>query len=248
MGALRQNAINIRPEACNIIGTDPQAAIDQMISHYKISASARSATIASMMLNTPNQGHARPTINPLLYDVPEQFETDRLLLRSIRSADAPARYDAIRASETELKPWIPWAEDTSAGRNERHVRESRIKFLKREVLEFLMFRKADSVLVGEIGLYRINWSVPHFEIGYWLSTRHTGNGYATEAVKGMTMFCHDKLQARRVTLCINPRNTDSRLVAEQSGFVFESTARSDHRDFMNGALADTLIFALTWPD
>ena len=64
----------------------------------------------------------------------------------------------------------------------------------------------------------------------------------------MTIFCHDNLQARRVTLCINPRNTASRLVAERAGFVFESTARSDHRDFMNGALADTLIFALTWPD
>lgn len=166
MGALRQNAINIRPEAYNIIDTDSQAAIDQMLSSYEISASARSATIAIMMLNNPNHGHARPTINPLLYDVPEQFATYRLLLRSMRPADALARYEAVQASEADLKPWIPWAEDTSAERNERRVRDSRINFLKREALEFLMFRKADRVLVGEIGLYRINWSVPHFEIGH----------------------------------------------------------------------------------
>ena len=49
-------------------------------------------------------------MDPLLIDVPERIETERLVLRAPRAGDgADASTRPIRASHAELAPWLPWA-------------------------------------------------------------------------------------------------------------------------------------------
>lgn len=187
-------------------------------------------------------------IPALLRDIPEVIETDRLRLRSPHAGDGQAVYDAYEDSETELKRWMAWAHGYSVEAAEMSARRGQINFLTRETLPLLIIRKTDGVYLGGTGLHDIDWSVPRFEIGYWLSTRYTGNGYMTEAVIGLTNFCREQLQARRVTIRCDALNTRSRQVAERAGFALESITARDRRGLLDQQLTDTLTFARTWSD
>ena len=187
-------------------------------------------------------------MNPLLRDIPEQIETERIRLRCPHAGDGKALFETVYDSQTELERWMPWAQGYTPELAETFVRESHISFIKRERLPLLIFRKEDNVLLGSTGLHDIDWAVPRFEIGYWLSTRFTGSGYMTEAVNGLTKFCREQLGACRVTIRCDVKNTRSRQVAERAGFALESITAKDHRGIFDGELSDTLTFARTWSD
>ena len=58
---------------------------------------------------------------------------------------------------------------------------------------------AASLSASNRGIYRrfgvapIDWSVPKFEIGYWVGTRFARKGYITEAVKRIERFAFEQL-------------------------------------------------------
>lgn len=181
----------------------------------------------------------------LLAEFPESFETERLLVRAAGPEDAEAANAAVVESRTELTPWINWADqelDLDAVR-ENLVR-ARARFILREDLRFHLFLRDDPAsFVGSAGLHHIDWSVPRFEIGYWLSTRFTGRGYATEAVRGMTDFAFRQLRAERLEIWCDARNERSAAVARRAGFTQEALLRNYERNTANN-LSDALWFGL----
>lgn len=92
-----------------------------------------------------------------------------------------------------------------------------------------LFLKGTDTLVGSSGLHRIDWPVPRFEIGYWCRTSFSGQGYVTEAVRGIADFAFDHLDARRVEIRCNPQNHRSAHVAEYAGFRLEGELRAFER-------------------
>jgi RimJ/RimL family protein N-acetyltransferase len=150
---------------------------------------------------------------------------------------------AVLESQTELEPWMPWAVNVPT--EEWYlvrVREGRLKFLSREDLWMMLTLKNDGLIIGGSGLHRIDWSVPKFEIGYWVRTSHAGQGYITEAVKGIAAFAFETLGAQRVEIRCDVKNERSVAVAHRAGFTLEGTFHNDARDHF-GALRDTHIFA-----
>ena len=109
----------------------------------------------------------------------------------------------------------------------------------------LVFRRTDQELLGCVGLVRGDWTVPKFEVGYWLCTEHTGHGYMTEAVKALTQFARRHLRVRRLEIRTDARNRRSASVATGAGFTLEGRLRRDARDNRN-RLRDTLVFARTF--
>ena len=188
--------------------------------------------------------------NPLLRDFPEEFETERLLIRAPRAGDGGELAIAVRESWTELSAWMRWASGSPGDEAfyEEHVRESRARFLLRQDLGLMLYLKGSSTLVGRSGLHRINWHVPRFEIGYWVRTSYSGQGYITEAVIGIAAFAFDVLGARRVEIRCDSLNERSAAVARRAGFAHEATLHNDDRHHLTGALRDTLVFARTRPD
>jgi len=181
--------------------------------------------------------------NPLLLDFPEEFTTPRLLIRGPRKGDGAAMNEAILESLEELRPWMPWAQTApSLEESETNNRTAVAKFVERTDLRLLVFRREDGLFLAGSGLHRINWSVPSFEIGYWLRTSCTGRGYMTEAVRGIADFAFRHLRANRVEIRCEGANARSRAVAERAGFTLEATLR-DHCRALTGELGDTLIFS-----
>jgi RimJ/RimL family protein N-acetyltransferase len=175
--------------------------------------------------------------------VPDQFETERLLIRAPQPGDGRAVNDAIRESIAELRPWMPWAKVIpSVAESETFVREAALNFRNRDELPLLLFRKNDGLYLGGSGMHNIAWNVPRFEIGYWLRTSAQGQGYMTEAVNGITALAFGTLGAVRVEIRCDARNERSAAVARRAGFTQEAYLRCDSRD-NDERLRDTLIFA-----
>lgn len=181
--------------------------------------------------------------DPMLLDFPDSFETERLLVRAVRPGDGPAVYEAVMQSLEHLRRWMPWAlPEPTLESNERYAREAAVRWLRREELNFLIVRRADGLMVGACGLHHIDWTVPCFEMGYWLRTSCEGQGYMTEAVRGLTDFAFNTLHAARVEIRMDTLNTRSRLVPERAGYTREGHLHHDRRG-TDGELADTYIYA-----
>jgi RimJ/RimL family protein N-acetyltransferase len=179
----------------------------------------------------------------LLLDIPERIETERLILRAAKSNDGPEAFEAVMESVNELKPWMPWAHpEPLLEASVRFHAEAQAKWYSREMLDFQWHDKATGRLIGKGGFHTINWTVPKFEIGYWVRTSMAGKGYCSEAVNALVQFAQNSLGARRLEICSDPKNARSRRVAERCGFTLEGILQKNMRD-PYGALRDSCIYA-----
>jgi ribosomal-protein-serine acetyltransferase len=188
-------------------------------------------------------------MDDILRDFPYSFETERLTIRGPLPGDGAAVRTAVLESQEELRPWMPWAvEIPSEAEYEARVRRGQLKFLAREDLWLMLLLKGTDTIIGGSGLHRIDWSVPRFEIGYWVRTAYARQGYITEAVAGITSFALRELGARRVEIRCDALNERSAAVPRRLGFTHEATLRHEDRHHLTKALRDTLIFAKVTAD
>lgn len=185
---------------------------------------------------------------PILLDFPDSFETERLIIRAPRAGDGKPLNDAVRETFDNLRPWMPWAKTIPEVQDtEELVRRGAARWIMREDLWMLLFRKSDGIYVGGSGLHRIDWSVPACEIGYWVRKSLEGQGYIGEAVAGITRFAFDVIGAERLEIRCDTRNIRSANVARRAGYTLEATFR--HDGWANdGTLRDTHVFGMIHPE
>ncbi|WP_242246031.1 GNAT family N-acetyltransferase [Bacillus cereus group sp. BfR-BA-01523] len=184
-------------------------------------------------------------MNSILLDVPLQIETDRLILRApLQAGDGNVVHQAIKDSINELKQWlllfqsIPTVEET-----EIILRNAHIDFLKRESFRYLIYLKGTNDFIGTASLHGINWKISKCEIGYWINTQFSGNGYMTEAVSELTNLGFQLLKFRRIEIRCESNNTKSRAIPEKLGFELEGILRNEDLSADGKELTDTCIYA-----
>ncbi len=183
---------------------------------------------------------------PILREFPYSFETTRLTIRGPLPGDGPQVRTAVLESQAELQQWLPWAVNIpSEEEYEVLIRQGQLRFLSREDLWMMLLLKGTDIIIGGSGLHRIDWSVPKFEIGYWVHTSYAGQGYITEAVTGIMMFAFNQLGAKRVEIRCDALNERSAAIPRRLGFTHEATLVNEARHHLTNDLRDTLIFART---
>lgn len=179
----------------------------------------------------------------ILLEFPEEFETERLVIRAPRPGDGEQFNDAIRESIDQLRPWMPWAHEVPpVEQSEENVRKARIRYLERTDLRLHIFDKTSQNFVGSSGLHRIDWTVRKFEIGYWIRSAFAGRGLMTEAVAGIMAFADRELKANRVEIRCDAENERSIALARRLGFTLEGILRHDDLSTA-GELCSTMVFA-----
>ena len=187
-------------------------------------------------------------MNPFLIDVPEEFATERMMVRCARPGEGAAVNVAVRESIEELKLWMPWAQTVpTVEDSEAHERRAYARFLAREDLTYRGWLKDSQTFVVGSGLHRINWEVPKFEIGYWVRTSFSGKGYVQEIVCALAKLAFERFDARRVEIRCDDLNERSGRVAERCGFQLEGILRNDSRG-LDGALRSTRVYSRFEPD
>jgi ribosomal-protein-serine acetyltransferase len=181
----------------------------------------------------------------LIPEVPQQIETERLLIRCPQPGDGAALYKAVTASKIHLSAWLSWANwpNLSLKRAEASVLRNRDRYLKGEDMTMFIFLKGTDTLIGGSGLHNPDWKVPKFEIGYWQHVAHGGHGYMTEAVNAIAELAFIELGAKRLHLECFPHNDRSIALAQRCGFQLEARLANYRRHHQTDELHDWLIFA-----
>lgn len=178
---------------------------------------------------------------PNAMHLPEQIETERLIIRVAKPGDGAAFNKAIVDSLDDLKPWLAWVSPTpTAEESEEVCRKAYGRYLLNEDLMVILFHKESGDVVGGSGLHSVDWQLRHFEIGYWGASRFAKQGLMTEGVQALARYAFDHLNASRVFLTTDERNRASWRLAERAGFTLEGTLRNERYD-MQGNLRNTRI-------
>ncbi|NUV71847.1 GNAT family N-acetyltransferase [Streptomyces sp. CAI-121] len=90
---------------------------------------------------------------------------------------------------------------------------------------FALVLRETGTLVGALGIDRRS-RPGTYEVGYWSTKEHRGNGYVTEAVLGSARWAFASLGADRLEWRAEVGNLASRAVALRAGFRLEGEQRS----------------------
>lgn len=176
-----------------------------------------------------------------LHNIIEIFYSDRLIIRKPSLEDIVEVNKAVKDSLIDLKPWLGFAQnEPTLIDSESDIRSALASFIMSENLRYHIFDKETKNFVGSIGLLNIDWDIPKFEIGFWINSRFSNKGFATEAVQVITEYAFSKLAAQRVEMPIDMNNSGSRKVAEKVGFDLEGILRK-YDSHPDGYLIDVCI-------
>lgn len=176
--------------------------------------------------------------------IPTEFETARLRLRAGRANDLAETHLVAMDSAAALREWMPWAHPAPLiASMEKYFATVEEKWASREMLDFQWIEKSSGKLIGKGGFHHIDWTIPKFEIGYWLATSAVGHGYCTEAVNGLVAYAKTELSAKRIEIRSQVANARSRAVAERAGFTLEGINRHAIAA-ADGSLRDACMYAL----
>ena len=175
--------------------------------------------------------------------LPEQIESERLIIRVARPGDGAVFHEAITESLAQLAPWLCWVtpaptpEDSEDSCCRAHER-----FLRNEDLMAFFFLKDGGTLVGGSGLHDADWDLRHFEVGYWGRSSFSGKGLITEGVRALADHALESLAASRVFLTTDTLNVASWKLAERAGFELEGILRNERWN-LSGGLRDTRVYS-----
>jgi RimJ/RimL family protein N-acetyltransferase len=157
---------------------------------------------------------------------PEIINAGALVLRRWTPAYAATAAQAVRDSLPELQPFMPWAHDSyDVETAQSFVETSANEWAEGTAFNYAVFTAAGE-LVGACGLMtRIGPGA--LEIGYWISSGHTGRGYATAAATALTRVGLAMPGVKRIVIRHDAANPASGAVAAKAGF--EEVERR-HRD------------------
>ncbi len=153
------------------------------------------------------------------------LHTPRLVIRPVRPDDVDPLFE--RRNDPRVAELQAWVTPYPRERAEEVITE--VLALEGQPVDGQWFmatvvEAATDDVVGDLVLHPTN-ELRTAEVGYSLSTRHWGKGYATEALEAFVAWILEALPVTRVAGMLHPDNRASAMVLERTGFVFEGHTR-----------------------
>lgn len=173
------------------------------------------------------------------------IETQRLLLREIVPADAPALF-AIHGDPVLMR-WFgadPLPDVVAA--------EGLVKLfaswraLSNPGVRWGLQVKGSVGLIGSVGLFAWNRNWRKCTLGYELAREMHGRGYMREALEACLSWGFKNMELNRIEAQIHPDNGASLRSVHKLGFVEEGRLRQV--GYWGGAFHDLLQYSLLWED
>jgi RimJ/RimL family protein N-acetyltransferase len=183
----------------------------------------------------------------LMRDHKVQLTSDRLLLRAFELDDVDAIYEAVCQSLPELTRWLPWCHaGYSRAETQDFLNQRSAAFRDSAEHAFAVLDRVSGRFLGAAGVNQVDRNGRRANLGYWLRTDATGNGYATEATLLVARWAFDALELERIEIVAAVGNVASQRVAIRAGAHREGIAR---RRLRKGEIqVDAVLFSLIRSD
>ena len=169
------------------------------------------------------------------------INSDRLFLRPIQMEDAESVFQyRSNAQVNQYQGWIP---KTIEDVHEFITNKVSNKInLPDTWFQFVIIKKDDNELIGDIGVHFHASDTSQVEMGCTLNQEYHGKGFAFEAVQSIINYLFDVLGNRRIIASIDSRNQPSIRLIECLGF--RKKAHIKENPIQNNGCADDLIYAI----
>ncbi len=176
-----------------------------------------------------------------------QLTDDLILLRPPCAADAPAVVEAVRASLTELHPWLDWATDAyDETATRRWLEFVSLTWEHASGFPFAIIDAQTGQYLGGCGLDGLNRQSRSCNMGYWVRSSRAGQGIASRAVRLAARFAFETVGLTRVEMVIAVENLASQRAAQKAGAKYEGILRE--HTVVRSAVHDAAIYSLTPAD
>ena len=177
----------------------------------------------------------------------EEFANSFVKIRKFRREDIEPMYRAVRASATELYPYLPWCHpDYTMRESEEWVRNREQYWDIGADYSFCITNPEDTEMWGGLGFNLIEPDNRKANLGYWVRSDLTAKGVATAAVKLALEFGFEEARFKRLEIVMSVDNGPSRRVAEKLGAVMEGRLRD--RMYLHGKCKDAYLYSITEQD
>ena len=158
-----------------------------------------------------------------------QFKTQRLVLKILNKADAPALLDYFSRNASFLEPWEVTRDETfySIENMETLISDDLMGLKAGHTLRFWIAKREEpNRIIGSVALSNIIRGVFQSSfIGYRLDEKEINKGYMTEAINEMVLIAFRRLKLHRLEANIIPRNKRSIRTVEKAGFEYEGISK-----------------------
>jgi aminoglycoside 6'-N-acetyltransferase len=183
---------------------------------------------------------------PVFLELPEQLESQRLILRPFRAGDGEWYYPMSQRNREHLLPYEgnnPAMSIQSPEDAEKLVRAFAADWALKSSFFLAALDKESGAFVAQIYVGVVDWGLPEFELGYFVERERQGQGYVTEAAQRALHFIFRELKAERLSLSCDDSNERSYRVAERCGMVREGHIRANRR-WPDGRVTGTLHYGM----
>lgn len=144
------------------------------------------------------------------------IEGERIRLRPLREADAPAMW--LFARDPLVTRFLPWEPMPSPSSILPFIRDQEARRKRGDALCFAILDKETGELIGSTDLVDIRRHLnTGAELGYLLARSHWGKGIMTEAATLTLRYAFDTLKLKRLIAFADTDNRSSRRVLEKLG-------------------------------
>lgn len=144
------------------------------------------------------------------------LETERLVIRYFKEEDAQDLYEYLSKEEVvRYEPYDAFTYEQAAEEAKRRADDK----------NFYAVALKSGKVIGN--LYFAEGDFDTWEIGYVFNSEYWGQGYATEAAKGLLDEAFTNWKVRRVIAMCNPVNTSSWKLMERLGLKREGHLRKN---------------------
>ena len=151
------------------------------------------------------------------------LETERLVLRQLLVRD---KYDMFEYSKNpEVTKYLLWREHKDIHHTAKFLKYLRSAYRRGECWEWAIVNKAENKMIGTVGFVSFDNQHNAAEVGYVISDKYWGNGYAPEALRRIINFGFDELFLNRIYARHIVGNERSGRVMQKSGMTFEGIQR-----------------------
>lgn len=173
----------------------------------------------------------------------ELINGKRIILQRLSCDMETARtiFFVIDKCREEFLPWLAWVKNTNSAMDTLKFLElSDNDWKNRSQFNYGIY--LENKFIGLIGAVRLAWEHKRGEIGYWLDTDYTGNGYMTEAIQLIEKELFENA-FNRIEIYTDVLNIKSAKLPRALGYTHEGILRQHTYSEFNQCFCDQNVFS-----
>ena len=166
---------------------------------------------------------------------------EQIKLELVDIHHAEALFDLASENRTHIKQWMSWIDYMhSIDFMHNFVKNSKQRYADGHEYAYVII--FNDIVVGRIGVYKIDLQNKIGEIGYWISEEYQGYGITTKSCSTLIEYCFNDVLLNRIEIKCASENYKSQGIPERLNFTYEGTLRE--AELLNGKFVDLNLYSL----